>query len=186
MRTVIVCNVQIGDPYSDVATLNRFLFNLECDHLVLAGNIFDLRFSTIEKIKVEHVNTFAIIRRLKDKICYMKGLCDAGYKRKMAGIPACDEARLMLPDGTKIAIAPYRPDEDAEYEDDERFEEEGIDLAIRGLSNGSFDKRHSLGKSKKMRYMELPNWRSNCEFMSIDENNINLRHVRSVYPRFQV
>lgn len=110
MRTVILSDCHIGSPEANVAHLNRFLLTLECDRLILAGDIFDLWDMSAEEIKRIYFPTIEKLRRMsaKMKIEYLLGNHDEGYLDNplipLTEIPVIKECKFSLPDGRVVGV----------------------------------------------------------------------------------
>lgn len=111
MRTVVLSDCHIGSPEANVAQLNRFLLSLECDRLILAGDMFDLWDATDDDIRRTHPGTLDILRKLKAKgvkIEYLLGNHDETYLKTPVmsadDLPVVNKIEFSLDDGRKVSI----------------------------------------------------------------------------------
>ena len=79
-RTVILSDIHLGTTHSKVNQVNHFLSSINCDRLILNGDIIDgwgLKKSGIKKWKPEHSRFFKIIMNLMEKqnteVIYVRG-----------------------------------------------------------------------------------------------------------------
>ncbi len=108
MKTIVLSDLHIGNPAVNLSKLNKFLFTLQCDRLVLAGDIWDLTTKSASDIKKDHQDIIQIFERLINrgvKIEYILGLSDKNYlDDPILQIPVFRNWQECLPDGRKIAI----------------------------------------------------------------------------------
>lgn len=79
-RTVVLSDIHLGTSHSKVSQVNDFLSSINCDRLILNGDIIDgwhLKKSGIKKWKSEHSRFFKIIMNLMEKqnteVIYVRG-----------------------------------------------------------------------------------------------------------------
>jgi UDP-2,3-diacylglucosamine pyrophosphatase LpxH len=111
MRTIILSDCHIGNKACNVAKINRFLLNLECSRLILAGDFWDLAAKNADDIRRDHKGTIELLQRLLYrgiKIEYILGICDKDYLSDpvipLYEIPIFKNWKETLPDGRKVCI----------------------------------------------------------------------------------
>lgn len=108
MRTVILSDVHVGNREANVAKFNRLLFNLECDRLILAGDIWDLHAMDPDKIRSQFSGTLDLLRKLITKgVSVSRILGDYDQSQKdpiLPEIPIVSSIIETLPNGKKLAI----------------------------------------------------------------------------------
>jgi UDP-2,3-diacylglucosamine pyrophosphatase LpxH len=83
MKRVIISDLHIGSKYSKEKELLEFLNLIECDELILAGDIID--FIKVPSFTEQSGALFKILDNFKHKIIYIIGNHDISFK-KMIGI----------------------------------------------------------------------------------------------------
>lgn len=79
-RTIVLSDIHLGTSYSKVNEVSDFLSSVDCDRLILNGDIIDgwsLQKSGIRKWKPEHTRFFKIIMNMMEKhgteVIYIRG-----------------------------------------------------------------------------------------------------------------
>lgn len=79
-RTIVLSDIHLGTSYSKVKEVSNFLSNVDCDRLILNGDIIDgwcLQKSGVKKWKSEHTRFFKIIMNMMEKhgteVIYVRG-----------------------------------------------------------------------------------------------------------------
>jgi UDP-2,3-diacylglucosamine pyrophosphatase LpxH len=111
MRTVILSDCHIGSPEAHVGRVNRFLFSLECDKLILAGDFWDLWDMSTDDLKRTNDSTIRQLKKLMQhgtKIEYILGNHDENYLKSpvmpLDEIVVVKNWNITTPNGKKIAI----------------------------------------------------------------------------------
>lgn len=111
MRTLILSDCLIGNEETNIVKLNLFLHNLECDRIIFAGDLFDLKCATSASIKHDYRPTLDFISRLwtkKVKIEYLLGDHDKDYLLDpIMGpleLPVVTSVDFSTPNGRKIKV----------------------------------------------------------------------------------
>ena len=108
MKIVILSDCHIGSPEANVTKLNYFLSTIECDKLILAGDMFDLWDSSSENIKLKHQDTLKILKEIITrgiKVEYLLGNHDEDYVKypviELQIVPTID---FLLPNGKHVKV----------------------------------------------------------------------------------
>lgn len=108
MKTIILSDCHIGSPESNYRDVNRFLKDLDCSHLILAGDTWDLWDMSAGDIRDRHDDTVRLLKRLMDggtKITTILGNHDEDYNDDpILGDEAVDSVELVLPNGKIYAV----------------------------------------------------------------------------------
>lgn len=110
MKTVILSDCHIGSPEANLSNINRFLSMIDCDRMILAGDIWDLWEKSAEKIRKDHAPTIKLFERILAKgvkIEYVLGNHDEKYLKDpvipLDQIPIVPKLNLSVA-GKKVAI----------------------------------------------------------------------------------
>jgi len=82
MKTVIVSDIHIGSVRCELEAFKSFLFTLECDRLIIAGDLFDLWDEDAETLRQKHKSLQTFFDRLYAKkviVEYLLGNHDSAY-----------------------------------------------------------------------------------------------------------
>ena len=69
-RTIVLSDIHLGTSHSKVDEVSDFLSTVDCDRLILNGDIIDgwhLQKSGVKKWKAEHTRFFKIIMKMMEK-----------------------------------------------------------------------------------------------------------------------
>ena len=79
-KTIVISDVHLGSTHSKVNEVSRFLATVDCDRLILNGDIIDgwqLKKSGIKRWKHEHTRFFKVLMKMMEnrstEIIYVRG-----------------------------------------------------------------------------------------------------------------
>jgi UDP-2,3-diacylglucosamine pyrophosphatase LpxH len=111
MRTVVISDCHIGAKDADTAALVSFLRRLECDRLLIAGDLWELWTRRPAYLSAHFhpcVQAFEEVRRHGTRIEYLLGNHDEGYLRDPLMpadiMPVVGRMELSLPNGRHLAV----------------------------------------------------------------------------------
>jgi UDP-2,3-diacylglucosamine pyrophosphatase LpxH len=78
MKRVIISDLHIGSKYANEAALVNFLSSLDCDELILAGDIID--FLKVPSFTEKSHAIFELINHFDQKLVYIVGNHDASFR----------------------------------------------------------------------------------------------------------
>ncbi len=110
MRIIIVSDAHVGSPESNLCSFNKFLSTLECDRLLLAGDLWDYWEASDSDLR-KHVETkkqiFGLVQR-GVKVEYLLGNHDLEYPNKPlmsdTALPVVQDWEYTTPAGKKIKV----------------------------------------------------------------------------------
>ena len=83
MKRVVISDLHIGSKYSKEEKLIEFLQSLECDELILAGDIID--FIKVPSFTEHSGALFKLLDNFENKIIYIIGNHDISFKKFNVG-----------------------------------------------------------------------------------------------------
>lgn len=69
-RTIVLSDIHLGTSHSKVAEVSHFLSTVNCDRLILNGDIIDgwhLQKSGVKRWNAEHTRFFKVIMKMMEK-----------------------------------------------------------------------------------------------------------------------